>query len=228
MNHITEEAELYALGLLEEPERRAIDEHLAICDACTRRIARAEATVLTLVEATTRVETAPQSLGLRVIRAQSQPASRMPARRAAWIAVAAAALLAVSVGALAQQHVALVATIDGDNETLSSLVHSHFEHAQFVAPGGAPIEAKVLYERHGAWYEIIAAPGSTQWSIAVTRRGAPDLILANRFVARGDAVFMRFTNPGVISQLELRDGSGHVLGVVKPLVAREVEDFSRT
>jgi hypothetical protein len=222
MNHITEEAELYALGLLEEPERRAIDEHVAICEACTRRIARAEAAVLTLVDATVRVDAAPQSLGPRVIRAQSLP-SVAPVRRFGPLAVAAAALLAVALGTLAQQHVALVSTLDSDNETLGALVHSHFEHAQFVAPGGAPIEAKVLYERHGAWYEIVAAPGSTRWSVAVTRRGVPDLILANRFVARGDAVFMRFLNPGVVSQLELRDASGHVLGIVKPQVAREAD-----
>jgi len=223
MNHITEEADLYALGLLEADERAEIDDHVSICDPCARRLARAEATVTTMVDATIALESAPPALDARIARFESRPRSaHPPARRFGW-ATAVAAAFAISTGILTQQHLALVSAVRTDGNALDALVHSHFVHAQFIAPGGAPIDAKVLYERHGMWYEIVASPGSTAWSVTVQRRGAADVVMSNRFVARGDAVFMRFSDPGAVTALELRDGGGHILGVVKPQVARETE-----
>jgi hypothetical protein len=223
MNHITEEAELYALGLLEPEERARVDEHVAVCDPCIRRLTRAEATVLSMLEATGPDEAAPPALAERI--AGIHPPSRVAraaTRRFGW-ASALAAAFAISTGVLTQQHLALVSAVRADGDTLDALVHSHFAHAQFAAPGGAPIDAKVLYERHGSWYEVIASPGSTAWSVTVQRSGASDLVMANQFVARGNAVYMRFSNPGVVSKLELRDANKQVLGFVKPLLASEKE-----
>jgi Putative zinc-finger len=223
MNHITEEAELYALGLLEPEERARVDEHVLICDPCVRRLARAEATVLSMVDASVAVESAPPELAARVAGIQAPPrAKRTGTRRFGW-ASAIAAAFALSTGVLTQQHLALVSAVHSDGQTLDAMVHSHFAHAQFATPGGAPIDAKVLYDRHGSWYEVIASPGSTAWSVTVQRPGESDLVMANRFVSRGDAVYMRFTNPGGVSKLELRDASGQILGVVKPLIASEKE-----
>ena len=43
MNHIDHEAELYALGMLDDDERARIDEHLLTCIPCTVRVGEAEA-----------------------------------------------------------------------------------------------------------------------------------------------------------------------------------------
>ena len=81
MNHITEEADLYALGLLEADERAEIDDHVSICDPCARRLARAEATVTTMVDATIALESAPPALDARIARFESRPRSAVFIRK---------------------------------------------------------------------------------------------------------------------------------------------------
>ncbi|MFN2461697.1 MAG: anti-sigma factor [Candidatus Velthaea sp.] len=222
MNHITEEAELYALGVLEPDERERVDEHVSICDSCARRLGRAEAAIATLVEATVPLQAAPPTLAPRVARLSSSTARIQASRprRYSWAAAAAAAF-ALSTGVLTQQHLALVSAVDADGASLRALVHSHFAHAQFVAPNGTPIDAKLLYERHGMWYEVVASPGSTDWSVAVRRGDAAESVVRGRFAARGDSVYMRFLDAAGVSEIELRDGTGRVLGVVRPQLAHE-------
>jgi hypothetical protein len=50
MNHIDQEAELYALGMLDDAERMRIDDHLAGCVPCTAHVGKAEAAVAGLID----------------------------------------------------------------------------------------------------------------------------------------------------------------------------------
>lgn len=146
--HVGENAELYALGVLDPQERRAVDEHLAQCRDCLRRIGEAEETVLAMD---------------RHVASQEPPATfRVRERRISpwWYAVAAAFLIG-----LAPSGWFFTSTmVARQNETthgaaLLAMVHSHFGHAQFspVQPGTPAPDAKVVFARDGSWVYVLVA-----------------------------------------------------------------------
>jgi len=100
MNHIDDLAELYALGALDDLERKRVDAHVATCAPCARRLGEAERAVTAAIEADPPYEPSP---ALRARLGASLDAARPRARIATvprgWFAVAAAiAILALPVG----------------------------------------------------------------------------------------------------------------------------------
>lgn len=85
-DHIGENAELYALGELDELEAARVERHARACAACSSRLGDAEATVLQLIEAGG-AATVPQALDRRVRFAQPVSPTR------AWIGAVAAAFV---------------------------------------------------------------------------------------------------------------------------------------
>jgi len=144
-SHANEDAELYALGLLSEEDRTALEAHAAECAECLRRLGEAEETVLALE----RRSVAP---GL----AFELDAPRFSRRgiSAWWLASAAAA--AFVLGAL-MWHGA-----PRENPALVAIARSHFSHALFTG-GGAP-QAKVLYARDRSWYYVVVV-GSKRYDV---------------------------------------------------------------
>ena len=65
-DHIGENAELYALGELDELEAARVERHARTCAACSSRLGDAEATVLQLVEAGGVTTAVPEGLDRRV------------------------------------------------------------------------------------------------------------------------------------------------------------------
>ena len=165
MNHIDQEAELYALGMFDDDERARIDEHLATCAPCTVLVGEAEA------------------------------------------AVAALGLLG--------QNVVMHGALGNDGALLATMVDSHFDHAQFQAPGGGEIPAKVVYERHGKWYEILA-DGTPAWHVVFVRPDGTRDAATAEFARRGaaSAVYLAPSTP--VRTIELEDATGHVIGIVNP------------
>jgi hypothetical protein len=201
MNHIDQEAELYALGMLDEKERARIDDHLATCEPCTVRIGTAEAAVAALVDSTQR---------------------RRPERRTAWWPVAAAAAFALTAMGLLGQNVALRGALGSDGALVATLVDSHFDHAQFQTPGGAALPAKAIYERHGKWFEILA-DGTPAWHVVFVRPdGSRDRARAE-FARRGAASLVYSAQSAPVRSIDLEDASGHVVGSVRPAVQAEQE-----
>jgi len=200
MNHIDQEAELYALGLLDEDERARIDVHVATCIACAQRLGQAEAALTALVDATTRLSAA-------------RPPARWPLAVAAAFALASAALL--------EQNLGLHGALNADGALLAALVDSHFDHAQFASVHG-PIAAKAIYERHGAWYEIVA-DGAPSWRVVFVRPDGTREAATAPFARRGAASIMYVAHAAPVRSIELEDAAGHVIAGVRPTLQVETE-----
>jgi hypothetical protein len=215
--HLEDEAELYALGMLDEHESARVDAHARTCDACAERLGRAEATVAAMAEATVSPSTAavPQVPLVPRLAIRRAPRFNLPA----WSAAAAALALAVSTGVLADQNVALRHAVNSDGGAMLAMVRSHFSHAQFTSPAGGPMDAKVIYEPHGRWYEVLAVGADPSWRLAAVRDGKT-IELPQRFSSRGDvAVLGPVAAAAPMRELQLRDGSGRLVGVVRPPLA---------
>jgi hypothetical protein len=200
MNHIDHEAELYALGMLDDAERTRIDDHLTTCSACTALVGTAEAAVAALVDAT------------------QQPKAE---RRTAWWPVAVAAAFAVAALGLLGQNVVMRGALSSDGTLLATMVNSHFDHTQFQAPGGTDLPAKAIYERHGKWFEILA-DGAPAWHVVFVRRDGSREPAAE-FARRGAASIVYATPAAPVQTIELEDAGGHVVGSVHPVVQAEQE-----
>lgn len=197
-DHIDEQAELYALGLLEPDDIERIDAHAATCDLCAMKLGKASLAVANIVDA-----------------------SQRQTRRLPIWPLAVAAAFAVTSAVVLQQNVALHGALADDGVLLDTMVMSHFSHEQFQAPGGKPIDAKAIYERHGEWFEILAA-GQPAWNVTLVGRDGSRTQLPP-FVKRGAAsiVFTRPAHP--TASIELRDAGGNTVGTVKPELAAETE-----
>ena len=65
IEHVNEDAELYALGTLGALDAARIERHVRTCDECARRVAQAEATVLRLIDDRTTRAIAPATTARR-------------------------------------------------------------------------------------------------------------------------------------------------------------------
>jgi hypothetical protein len=201
MNHIDQEAELYALGMLDDEERTRIDEHLLTCEPCTVLVGNAEAAVAALIDSTQ---------------------ERRPAQRRAWWPIAVAAAFALTTLGLLGQNVILHGAVSSDGTLLATMIDSHFDHAQFQAAGGREIAAKAIYERHGKWYEILA-DGTPAWHVVFVRPdGTRDAATAG-FAHRGAASIVYLAPSTPVRSIELEDTSGHVVGSVRPVFQADAE-----
>ena len=97
-------AGLYALDALDELDRRRFEQHLESCDDCRQEVAGFRDTASTLADAEQR--TPPPALRADVLTAVGRtrqerpvPAARRVRRLAPWLAVAAAVLVALILGA---------------------------------------------------------------------------------------------------------------------------------
>jgi hypothetical protein len=201
MNHIDQEAELYALGMLEDDERARVDEHLLACEPCMVLVGQAEAAVAALVDSTQQ---------------------RQPVRRTAWWPLATAAAFAIAAAGLLGQNLSLHGALTSDGTVLATMVNSHFDHTQFQAPGGAEIPAKAIYERHGKWYEILA-DGTPAWHVVFVRPDGTRDPATAEFARRGDASIVYLAPSTPVKSIDLEDAAGHVVGSVRPTVQAEQE-----
>jgi len=102
MNHIDDSAELYALGALDDLERKRVDAHVATCARCARRLDEAERAVTHAIEADPQYEPSA-ALGARLTASLDARPTRRATVPRTWFAVAAAlAILALPIGYLAR------------------------------------------------------------------------------------------------------------------------------
>lgn len=147
--HLGDEAELFALGALEDAERSAAARHVALCAACRERVAAAELVMASLAAAVPAAEP-PASIGRR-LRASARGGRP---RNAGPFALAATVALAF-VG-LGSQTLLLSNREAAEDRALATIVSSHFNHVSAVTRGDSGVSAKVLYARDGAWIFVIA------------------------------------------------------------------------
>jgi anti-sigma factor RsiW len=170
--HLDDDAELYALGLLEAERTAAIEAHLALCDACRARVVAAEAAAASLAAALPPmpelVEARPAAGAATTAALASPPAltlvpARVTALRRGWSALAvAAALVFAATAAVEGVAVHAAAARQAATDTaLLAIAGSHFNHVTLSGEPG--VVAKALYARDGAWCYVVvqgAAPGA--------------------------------------------------------------------
>jgi hypothetical protein len=152
MNHLDDDAELYALGLT-EPERGAeIEAHLAACEPCRARVVAAEEAAASLAA------TLPP-----------MPAAA-PRRRTWWpqLATAAAVVFAATTAweSLAAQSAG--GQLARTDVALTAIASSHFGHTTLTSDPG--VVAKAIYARDGAWCYVVAS-GAPRGTHVVLHRG---------------------------------------------------------
>ncbi len=197
MTHIGEDAEAYALGLLDAAERERVDEHVAACGDCLRRLGEAEGAVASLVDATSPLHVQPKP----------------------WI-YAAVAGLGLALAAAVVTALGLQNALSADGTLLAWMSTNHFAHVQFHTPAGRPIDVKVVYERRGGWYSIIAN-GSPNVRVTLIEPDGTRVKLEQHFARRGSASYLTIDHAPPVASIELDDPGGGVVATAEPAVTRE-------
>jgi hypothetical protein len=196
MIHIEEDAELYALGLLDPQERERIDDHVASCDTCAGRLGEAEGAVAALIDTS------------------MSRAARRPRR---WQSLAVNAGLGLGFAASLVAAIGFHRALDADGTVMAWFATSHFAHAQFQTPSGKALDVKAVYERHGHWYAIVAN-GTPSWHAIVIEPDGTRRVLPQTFANRGAASVLTIPDPPPTRAIELDDAAGNVVGTVHPLL----------
>ena len=170
MNHLDDDAELYALGLTDRERDAEIEAHLAACGACRARVVAAESAAASLAAAL-------------------PPMPAAVPRRAWWTTVATAAAVAFAATAAFEGTTAHTAStqLARTDAALGAIAASHFGHTTLTAESG--VVAKALYARDGSWIYVVAqnAPrgahvvlreGSATRDLGVLDAGTPATLFA--------------------------------------------------
>lgn len=159
MTHLGDDAELYAIGALDDAERARADAHVATCEACLRRVGAAEASVAAMIEG----DLLEGAFAVPAVRA------RMP-RVVQWLAVAAAiCIFALPAAYFARDNARMHAAMRA-NETLAAHIASgDLQSSGFTPMRSGPMHARVLYDRAGDWYCVIVDHSRAPMQVAYVR-----------------------------------------------------------
>lgn len=208
-DHIGEDAELYALGELDELEAARVERHVRACPECANRLGEAEATVLRMVEAGGAVPVVPEALDRRV--RFTQPAT--PAR--AWIAAVAAAFVLGLLPwgwTMTQQH-----ANDAPQPAVDAMLAGHFAHAPLLPLAAGAPSAKVIYAREGGWIYVLAAAGTSSLDVATVTGERTNVVAALAASGATRSAFVKIT--GRIDSVELLE-NGKPIAVARIAYAR--------
>jgi hypothetical protein len=138
MNHLDDDAELYALGLTGRERDAEIEAHLAQCEPCRERVIAAEAAAASLA-------------------ATLPPMPAATQRRTWWPTLATAAALVFGFtagyeGIAAHTASSQLARTDG---ALAVIASSHFGHTTLTSDPGTV--AKAIYARDGSWCYVLVS-----------------------------------------------------------------------
>jgi len=215
MSGHVEDLELYALGVLEPDERAAIDAHLATCAECSQRVGEAERIVAALEPG---MFDAPAQTAAPVVVPLRRRWFADPAASFAWLASAAAIVVAVGFGGIAaNEHARMATMISSDDLIADTLVHSHFLHAAFVPVADDAPGAKVLYARDGSWLYVVVDGNRPGLRVACTRAApstASGSIDLGEAQPRGSTSELFAHPPQRPGALQLLDTSGKQLASV--------------
>jgi hypothetical protein len=179
VNHLDDDAELYALGLTDRERGAEIEAHLAACDACRARVVAAESAAASLAAAL-------------------PPMPAAAPRRAWWTTAATAAAVVFAATTALEASTAHTAStqLARTDAALGAIASSHFGHTTLTSE--ANVVAKALYARDGSWIYVVAndAPrgahvvvrsGAASRDLGALDAGAPATLFA-RAPGRSDEI----------------------------------------
>lgn len=198
--HIEEQAELYAIGALDDSERRAVEAHVAECEACVQRLSIAEDAVAEMEVA--RAQHRPPAQLQRRVRAI---ALRSGPRWPSFVpAVAAALILGLLPSAYFwQQSRAMHAAMLADADAMNRLATAPHRSAAFseMSDGSA---ATVMYGPDGSWYVVLVRGASHALSVAWMHDGRRTML--GTAEPHGDVAMLYLPKSHRMDQLALMDG----------------------
>lgn len=188
VDHVGDDAELYALGALDETDAARVERHARECAACARRVGEAEATVLQLI---------PPA---RVAPHGRAPRFETRGPRVGWIAaVAAAFLIGLLPWGLGRLHPA-----NPSAQAETAMLAGHFAHAPFVARAPGAPRGKAIYALHGGWIYVIVTPGSDALAVALVRGGSRRVVASLAPSSQTRSAFV--PTAGRVDAVELLEG----------------------
>ena len=200
--HFEDRASLYALGLLGDDERAAVESHLRGCTQCAAAVAEAEDDVALMVAAQPQ-HAAPPGLGARVERTLA------PARTAArptWIYAMAAAIVIAFLPAawMWNQNRSMQAAIAMQTAAMNQVANAPHRTASFKAvPGNG--SAMVAYAPNGEWYVIVVKDVSKALDVVWMHDGTHTML--GRAVPHGNVATLYLPKSHRMNSLALMDGN---------------------
>jgi hypothetical protein len=199
--HVGDDAPLYALGMLDEGERSAIDAHATVCDACSRLLAQACDDVAAMVhnDASTasfdKLRTTPEG---RAMTPEGHAIHDKSRRLARWFpAMAAAVVIAVLPSAyLLQQNYAMHASMEEESQAMERMATSPYRTVAF-----AGVNAKVMYGMDGSWYCILIHGAKAPLDVAWMHDGTKTML--GTAVPHGDVAVLYLPKSHKMNQLAL-------------------------
>jgi hypothetical protein len=206
--HVADLAELYALGVLDDDARAAVDAHLQHCPSCAAFIASAERDVALIASMESRLQAPPELQG-RIERLVDTGMTLLPERAYArkWTLPAALAA-ALIVGLLPSVYFwSENRSMHGAMLTQSAAIERvagapHRTTAFHVMPGGSP--ADVMYAPDGSWYVVVVRGSSRPLSVAWMHDGTHTML--GDAIPRGNIAMLYLPKSHRMDRLALMDG----------------------
>ncbi len=203
-DHLGELAALYALGALEPGELAQAEAHLDRCDACRRLLAQAQADVTAMEEAQVQYEP-PAHMRERLERSLALRPQRPRVFRSAWLAVAAAIVLALlPSGYLVEQNRAMHRTMTAEANAMARVASAPHRVASFNG-----MDAHVMYGNDGSWYFVVIRGARAGLQVVWPHDGTQTML--GTATQNGDVAVLYLPKSHRMDRLTLmRDG--HVVG----------------
>ena len=196
IDHVGENAALYALGMLDDGESAEVLMHAASCDACTRLLAQAEDDVTAMAMAQPQLE--PPAL---------RPPSIVSRPRRAWTAPALAFAAAIAVAILPMSYLYNENQRMHQSTMYADAVQRIIEmpHRQVAFTGS---KAMVMYSPDGSWYCVFARSAKAL-HVAWLHDGQQTML--GTMVLHGDVALLYLPKSHKMNQLAIMN-DGQIVG----------------
>ncbi|MGA8098567.1 MAG: zf-HC2 domain-containing protein [Candidatus Cybelea sp.] len=197
--YVAERAELYALGALDDDERRAIEAHLRECSSCSRLVGAAERDVALIASMEAHRE-APPELAARIERT-------IRPQRSAWqlpYALAAALLVGLLPSAYFwSENRGMHATMLAQNAVMERLAGAPHRMTRFHPMQPSP-PAEVVYAPDGSWYLVVVRDAGKALDVVWMHDGERTML--GRATPRGNLAMLYLPKSHRMDRLALMDG----------------------
>jgi anti-sigma factor RsiW len=205
--HCGDIAEAYALGILDDAERVAVEEHLRECPTCAQLVSAAESDVA-LIASMEPQSAAPSELRRRIDRLFHNERWSSLARIGAAPFFPTAIAAALVIGLLPSiffwsETRAMHAAMLAQNAAMERIVAQPHRTATFAAMPPATM-AQVAYAPNGSWYVVIVRGISKPLSVAWLHEGGRTIL--GDAVPHGNLAMLYLPTSHRMDRLALMDG----------------------